>query len=136
MRKCGLLTLRPTEQNKSWTLVFLALTPLMRYLFLPPITTLESIRSFNSYSCTSSRSYTPTFNTNLSCHCNLVVCFKPKRTLAFVGVVKRDGHSGFGDTTLSVFVHQILEVGGSDLKAIQFTRVISRPLAHSTTKTH
>lgn len=41
MRKCGLFTLRPTEQNKSWTLVFLALTPLMRYLFLPPITTLE-----------------------------------------------------------------------------------------------
>lgn len=56
------------------------------------------------------------FNTNLSCHCDLVVCFKPKRTLAFVGVVKRDGYSCFGDTTLSIFVHQILEVGGSDLK--------------------
>lgn len=55
------------------------------------------------------------FNINLSCHCDLVVCFEPERTLAFVGVVKRDGYSCFGDTTLSIFVHQVLEVGGSDL---------------------
>lgn len=41
MRKCGLLTLSPTEQNKSCTLVLVALTPLIRYLFLPPITTWE-----------------------------------------------------------------------------------------------
>lgn len=58
------------------------------------------------------------FNTYLSCHRNLVMGFKPKRTLTLVGVVKGDGHSGFSDATLSVFEHQILEVGGSDLKAI------------------
>lgn len=43
------------------------------------------------------------------------MCFKPQRTLAFVGVVKGNGHSGLCDATLSVLVHQVLEVGGSHL---------------------
>lgn len=41
--------------------------------------------------------------------------FKTQRTLAFVGVVKGDGHCGFGDTSLSIFVNQILKVRGSHL---------------------
>lgn len=41
MRKWGLLTLRPTEQNRSCTLVLLAFTPLIRYLFRPPMTTFQ-----------------------------------------------------------------------------------------------
>lgn len=43
--------------------------------------------------------------------------FKTQRTLAFVGVVKGNRHRGFGDTTLSIFVNQILEVGGSHLSS-------------------
>lgn len=54
-------------------------------------------------------------NSNLSCDGDLIVCFKPKRTLAFVGVVKGNRHRGFGDTTLTIFVDQVLEVGGSHL---------------------
>lgn len=42
--------------------------------------------------------------------------FKTQRTLAFVGVVKGNRHGGLGDTTLSIFVNQVLEVGGSHLK--------------------
>lgn len=41
IRKWGLLTFNPTEQNRSCTLVLFALTPLIKYLFLPPITTLK-----------------------------------------------------------------------------------------------
>lgn len=54
-------------------------------------------------------------NSNLSCDGDLIVCFEPKRTLAFVGVVKGNRHRGFGDTTLTIFVNQVLEVGGSHL---------------------
>lgn len=46
---------------------------------------------------------------------DLVVGFKTQRTLAFVGVVKGNGHGGLGDATLSILVHQVLEVGGSHL---------------------
>lgn len=45
MRKCGLLTLSCTDLNRSWTLVLLALLPLIKYLFLPPITTFSKIKT-------------------------------------------------------------------------------------------
>jgi len=41
---------------------------------------------------------------------DLVVGFKPKRTMALVGVVKGNGHRGLGYASLSVFVDQVLEV--------------------------
>lgn len=43
--------------------------------------------------------------------------FKTQWTLAFVGVVKGNRHRSFGDTTLAIFVNQILEVGGSHLSS-------------------
>lgn len=134
MRKCGLLTLRPTEQNKSCTLVLLALTPLMRYLFLPPITTLktegEMCKSFSiSFTVkTLYRNYRAFKNhgvfffPHLSGDGDLIMGFKPQRTLAFVGVVKGNRHSGLGDTTLSIFVNQVLEVGGSNLSSENETK--------------
>jgi len=39
MRKCGLLTLSCTLRNMLATCDALALWPLMRYLFVPPMTT-------------------------------------------------------------------------------------------------
>lgn len=54
---------------------------------------------------------------NLSGDRNLIVGFKTQRTLAFVRVVKGNGHSSLGDATLTVFVNQVLEVGGSYLSS-------------------
>lgn len=45
--------------------------------------------------------------------------FKTQGTLVFVGVVKGDGHGGFGDTSLSIFVNQILKVSGSHLVKVK-----------------
>lgn len=58
------------------------------------------------------------------------MCFKAQRTLAFVCVVKSDGHSGLGDTSLPVFVDQVLEVGGSNLSS-GTTNLLARVHKHS-----
>lgn len=58
---------------------------------------------------------TLSFFANLSGDRDFIVGFKAQRTLAFVGVVKGNRDSGLGDTTLSIFVNQVLEVGGSYL---------------------
>lgn len=116
MRKCGLLTLSPTEQNRSCTLVLLALTPLMRYLFLPPITTLKKeITHITPCDYVQHTLLQMFLSPHLSSDSDLIMGFKPQRTLAFVGVVKDYRHCGLGDATLSIFVHQVLEVGGSHL---------------------
>lgn len=57
------------------------------------------------------------FLANLSGDGDLIMSFKTQRTLAFVGVVKGNRHSGLGDATLSIFVNQVLEVGGSHLSS-------------------
>lgn len=66
--------------------------------------------------------------TNLSGDCNFIMCFETQRTLAFVGVVKRNGHCGFGDTSLSIFVNQILKIRGSHLVKLNKNRKTSVPL--------
>lgn len=52
---------------------------------------------------------------NLSGDCNFIMSFKTQRAFAFVGVIKGDGHGGLRDSSLSVFVNQILKVRGSHL---------------------
>lgn len=100
--------------------MLLALTPFMRYLFLPPITTLgrnnKTIIVCVRFISNRSKQHAGLWVTHLSSDGDLVVGFKPKRTLALVGVVKGDGHRGLGDASLSVFVDQVLEVGCSHLK--------------------
>lgn len=51
IRKWGLLTFKPTEQNRSWTRRLFAFTPLMRYLFRPPMTTCTQQRHKLYYYC-------------------------------------------------------------------------------------
>lgn len=55
--------------------------------------------------------------TDLSGNGDLIVGFKAQRTLALVGVVKSDGHCGLGNSSLSILVHQVLQVGGSHLSS-------------------
>lgn len=62
------------------------------------------------------------FFANLSGDGDLIMGFKTQRTLAFVGVVKGNRHRGLGDTTLSIFVNQVLEVGGSHLSSEDETK--------------
>ena len=52
----------------------------------------------------------------LSRDSDFIVCLEPQWALAFVRVVKRDGHSCFGDSSLSVLIHQILEIGRTYLE--------------------
>ena len=40
----------------------------------------------------------------------------PDGALLLVAVVEGDGHGGLGDACLAVLVHQLLHVGGADLK--------------------
>lgn len=61
---------------------------------------------------------------NLSGDGDLIMGFEPQRTLAFIGVVKGNRHSGLGDATLSVLVHQVLEVGGSHLSSENERRIL------------
>lgn len=58
---------------------------------------------------------------NLSGDCNFIVSFKTQRAFAFVGVIKGDGHGGLRDSSLSIFVNQILKVRGSHLE-VQHTK--------------
>lgn len=52
--------------------------------------------------------------TDLSGYADLGVFFKADGGFAGVFVVKDDGDAGLGDTGLSAFVDQILEILGSD----------------------
>lgn len=52
---------------------------------------------------------------NLSGYCNLIIGLIAHWALVFVTVVKGDGNSGFGDTGLSTFVDQLLQIAGTHL---------------------
>ncbi len=54
----------------------------------------------------------------LSGYGNLIMRLKPQRTLFLVGVVKGDGHGCFGDPSQTIFVHQILEISGTNLQGL------------------
>lgn len=69
------------------------------------------------------------FFANLSGDRDLIVGFKTQRTLAFVGVVKSNRHSSLGDSTLSIFINQVLEVGGSYLSSESETKGLMTTLS-------
>lgn len=54
----------------------------------------------------------------LSCYGNFIMRLKPQWTLFLVGVVEGDGHSCFGDPSQTIFVHQILEISGTNLQGL------------------
>lgn len=119
IRKWGLLTFKPTEQNRSWTRRLFAFTPLMRYLLRPPMTTCTTqIPTSRSHSL----KWAAIFKMSwfeviyLSCDGNLVMRLKPKWTLFLIGVVKSDGHCCLGDSSQAIFVNQILEISGTNLQ--------------------
>lgn len=58
------------------------------------------------------------YSSYLSSNSDLIMGFKPQRALAFVGVIKGNRHSGLGDASLTIFVNQVLKIGGSYLKKI------------------
>lgn len=127
IRKWGLLTFKPTEQNRSWTRRLFAFTPLIRYLLRPPMTTCttndkitscvtHSLKRAISHQWEWSRPWSQ--GEYLSCYGDLIMRLKPQWTLFLVGVVKGDGHSCFGDPSQTIFVHQILEISGTNLQGL------------------
>lgn len=56
------------------------------------------------------------FRSYLSGDGDLIMGFKPQRALAFVGVIEGNRHSGLGDASLTIFVNQVLKIGGAYLK--------------------
>jgi hypothetical protein len=78
----------------------------MRYLLWPPITIYpRTLETENKHKATGA---------DLSSYADLSVLFKADGGFAGVFVVKDDGDAGLGDTRLSAFVNQILEILGSD----------------------
>lgn len=57
---------------------------------------------------------------NLSGYCNLIIGLIAHWALVFVTVVKGDGNSGFGDTGLSTFVDQLLQIAGTHLSTQEY----------------
>ena len=49
---------------------------------------------------------------------DLIIVLVTKRRLFLVSVVKCDGDGGFGDSSLTVLVDQLLEVGSSDVAQV------------------
>lgn len=125
IRKWGLLTFSPTEQNRSWTRRLFAFTPLMRYLLRPPMTTCttQTIHSLFSNACFKDCFFLWTMFSDLSCNGYLIMRLKPQRTLFLVGVVESDGHCSLGDASQTIFVHQILEISGTNLQGLQTSRI-------------
>lgn len=64
-----------------------------------------------------------TMFSDLSCNGYLIVRLKPQRTLFLVGVVESDGHCSLGDASQTIFVHQILEICGTNLQGLQTSRI-------------
>ena len=57
-------------------------------------------------------------NDNLSGYHNFIVLIITQRALFFVSVVKCDRYRGFGNSSLTIFVHKFLEICSSHLKTI------------------
>lgn len=51
---------------------------------------------------------------------------EPDRTLTLVLIVEDNGHGGLGDTSLTTFVDQVLEILRTDLQEIVAKRSIAR----------
>lgn len=60
---------------------------------------------------------------DLSCYGYLIVRLKPQRTLFLVGVVESDGHCSLGDASQTIFVHQILQISGTNLQGLQTSSI-------------
>ena len=58
-------------------------------------------------------------NDNLSGYHNFIVLIITQRALFFVSVVKCDRYRGFGNSSLTIFVHKFLEICSSHLKTIK-----------------
>lgn len=52
---------------------------------------------------------------HLTCDCNFVIMIKANWTVLLVFIVENNRNSCFGDASLTLLVHQLLQVVGSDL---------------------
>ena len=52
---------------------------------------------------------------HLACDSDFVIVIKANWTVLLVFIVEYDRHSCFGDASLTLLVHQLLQVIGSDL---------------------
>ena len=60
----------------------------------------------------------PSANYNLTCHCDFLVLLITHRALRGIRVVEHQSDTCFGDTSLTLLVHQLLQVTDADLRQV------------------